>query len=59
MLLGDSKWECITNTRDTVLMFRNLGFAVHPTKSVFYPSTEMRYLGVIIDSEAMTVTQTG
>ena len=58
LLLGDSKWECMTNTRDTLLMFRNLGFVVHPTKSVFEPSTKIQYLGVIIDFVATTVTLT-
>ena len=39
-------------------MLRNLGIVVHPTKSVFEPSIQIQYLGVIIDSEAMTITLT-
>ena len=36
----------------------NLGFVVHPEKSVFAPSQEVEYLGFIINSVTMTVRLT-
>lgn len=58
LLAGDSKWECVDNLRNTILVFQELGFVIHPTKSVFEPTRRIQYLGVVIDSESMTVTLT-
>lgn len=58
LLIGNTQWECIENIRDTLLMFDSLGFVIHPVKSVLTPKKQIQYLGVIIDSEQMTVRLT-
>ena len=44
-------WRCVR-------LLGNLGFVVHPEKSVFVSSQEIEYLGFIINSATMTVTLT-
>ena len=44
-------WKCVK-------LLGNLGFVVHPEKSVFVPSQEIEYLGFIINSVTMTVSLT-
>ena len=56
LLIGMTKAQCQENVRDTLNTLRKLGFIVHPSKSVFQPTTKIQYLGVIIDSTSMTVT---
>ena len=58
LLVASTKTDCMKNVEDTAALFRKLGFIVHPTKSVFEPTTRIQYLGVIIDSETMKVTLT-
>lgn len=58
LLLGNSAQECAANVLDTVSMFQKLGFVVHPKKSEFQPSKQLQYLGVIINSECMSVRLT-
>ena len=58
LLVATSKEDCMENIESTTALFRKLGFIVHPTKSVFEPTTRIQYLGVIIDSETMKVTLT-
>ena len=50
--------SCAQNVRDTVKLLQSLGFIVHPEKSVFEPTRRIQYLGVIIDSQSMTVMLT-
>ena len=49
---------CFNNVWKCVRLLGNLGFVVHPEKSVFVPSQEIKYLGVIINSVTMAVTLT-
>ena len=58
LLIGMTKRQCQENVMDTLETLCKLGFIVHPKKSVFQPTTKIQYLGVIIDSVAMTVTLT-
>lgn len=58
LLLGSTETECMTNVRDTLILLQELGFVVHPEKSVLIPSQQIQYLGVIIDSSSMKVTLT-
>jgi hypothetical protein len=58
LLIGDSRQKCMQNVLDTLDLLQRLGFVVHPTKSVLMPTKEMQYLGVIINSDNMTVTLT-
>ena len=57
-LQGDTSKECYKNVVDTVTLFTQLGFHVHPEKSVFIPSQKLTFLGFVLDSIAMTVTPT-
>ena len=48
----------MSNIRNTLLLFRRMGFVIHPIKSILKPSKQIQYLGVIIDSESMPVSLT-
>ena len=41
---------CFKNVWKCVRLLGNLGFVVHPEKSVFVPSQEIKYFGFIIQS---------
>ena len=57
-LLAETEMSCAKNVRDTVKLLQSLGFIVHPEKSVFEPIRRIEYLGVVIDSQSMTVMLT-
>ena len=44
------------NIMEMVELLQSLGFIIHPNISVFLPTKRIQYLGVILDSESMTVT---
>ncbi len=54
-LLNDSYYGCMETINATVNLFDNLGFAIHPEKSVFSPTQKLVFLGFIIDSVQMKV----
>ena len=54
-LQGQTYDQCIANVIDTTLMLEELGFLVHPTKSVLIPTQEIIVLGFVINSVTMTV----
>jgi len=56
LLMGDSEKECVQNVKSLLALFKSLGFAVHPTKSVLIPSHKIIYLGS--DSQSMTAVPT-
>ena len=58
LLLGKSVVECKQNIQDTVKMYENTGFVVHPEKSVLMPKQKIKYLGFLLDSKTMTVKLT-
>ncbi|KAK7109102.1 hypothetical protein V1264_013207 [Littorina saxatilis] len=58
LLVADTESECIENVLATVQLLRSLGFVVHHEKSVLEPTQKIQYLGVLIDSIAMTVSLT-
>lgn len=58
LLIGNTKEECQANVLATANLMSRLGFVIHPFKSVFQPSKQIQYLGVIINSESMTVKLT-
>ena len=58
LLLAETRVSCLRNVMETVERLRSLGFIIHPDKSVFLPTKRIQYLGVILDSESMTVTLT-
>ena len=58
LLTGDSEQKHMQNVLDTLDLLQRLGFVVHPTKSVPRPTKQIQYLGVIINSDDMTITLT-
>ena len=50
--IGDSYLQavefahCVHNITDTITLFNNLGFFIHPEKSVFYPTQRLCLFGV-------------
>ena len=43
------------NTENTIELLQNLGFTIHPTKSVVTPTQRITFLGFVIDSIQMTL----
>ena len=56
LIQGDDKKECALATSDTGKMFDDLGFTVHPEKSVFDPTQEIEFLGFVLNSVRMEVS---
>ena len=57
-LQGETPEDCFQNVVDTVNMLQNLGFIVHPEKSVLRPSQQIVFLGFVLDSVNMTIRLT-
>jgi len=57
-LISMSFLECQHNVFDTVKLLDQLGFTIHPDKSVLTPGHVLVYLGFVLDSLHMTVTLT-
>jgi hypothetical protein len=55
LLVGYSYSACYKNIEDTVSLFTQLGFTIHPDKPVLVPKQIIEFLGFVIDSRAMTV----
>ena len=55
---GDTYTECLTTVLETLKLFVDLGFCAHPEKSCLIPSQEIIFLGVVLNSIAMTVRLT-
>lgn len=58
LLISDNYSECLHNINDTVSVFDQLGFTVHPEKSVLQPSQSITFVGFLIDSHSMTICLT-
>ena len=56
LLVAESKSECIDNVSDTVQLMTDVGFIIHPQKSVLQPTQNIIFLGNYINSKDMTVT---
>ena len=54
--MGESKAECRQNVMSTVNFSNNVGFIVHPTKSIFEPTQILEYLGFILNSILMRIS---
>ena len=54
-LQGASFESCVQAVVDTIILFNNLGFVIHPDKSQFIPKQQITFLGFVIDSVAMIV----
>ena len=58
LLLGETFEICLNNIRATVKLLQELGFTIHPEKSVLVPTQQIIFLGFVIDSVKMTITLT-
>ena len=50
--------ECYSSLEEAVLLFLQLGFHVHPERSVLIPSQSLNFLGFNLNSVSMTVALT-
>ena len=48
--------DCVRSVKTLATLLDNLGFVIHPVKSVLRPTKQLKFLGFCIDSESMTVT---
>ncbi|KAK3100452.1 hypothetical protein FSP39_020111 [Pinctada imbricata] len=55
LLVGDTFEDCEANIRNTMSMLDNLGFTVHPGKSMLTPTQNIPFLGFNLNSLNMTV----
>ena len=58
LLKSDTFSECQDNILDTVKLVDDLGFTIHPEKSVLFPTQEIVFVGFLINSVTMTVRLT-
>ena len=56
LLLAKSETEAKQAVLQTAQLLSSLGFVVHPSKSVVVPCREIQFLGLVINSEKMTIT---
>ena len=57
-LQGENFNDCLSNVIRTTKLLLALGFIVHPEKSSFIPSQEIKMLGFILNSKTMTAKPT-
>ena len=57
-LQADTYELCVQNVIDTLSLFHQLGFVIHPDKSVLIPTQRLTFLGFVLDSQSMTVALT-
>jgi len=57
LLIGKTNEFCVSNIADT-LTLTELGFTIHPKKSVLVPTQEITFLGFVINSVIMKITLT-
>ena len=58
LLVGETYEDCQNNVKDTVQLSLDLGFVVHPLKSIFIPTQIIEFLGFWINSRDMTIRLT-
>ena len=58
LVLGETKEECRENVKATINLSLQLGFVVHPRKSVLEPTQEVVFLGFILNSRDMIISLT-
>ena len=59
LLTTQSEPECQRAVNDTTELLSELGFLIHPKKSILRGTCEITFLGFVINSVKMTVTPTG
>ena len=55
-LQGDTHQSCLAKILDTITLLRELGFVIHPDKSVLTSSQTIVFLGFVISSKHMTLS---
>ena len=55
VVVADSEEECRASAEALAKQLDQLGFYIHPDKSVLVPTKELTFLGVKLNSEAMSV----
>ncbi|XP_068690529.1 uncharacterized protein [Montipora foliosa] len=58
-LQADTYELCVQNVIDTLSLFHQVVFVIHPDKSVLIPTQRLTFLGFVLDSQSMTVALTG
>ena len=58
LLFGENREECRINVMETARLAIELGFVLHPEKSIFEPTQIIEFLGFILNSVDMTVKLT-
>ena len=48
----------LRNIESTIELLQNLGFTIHPTKSILTPTQRVTFLGFVIDSVQMSLETT-
>ena len=54
-LQGNIYKACLHNIENTIELLQNLGFTIHPTKSILTPTQRITFLGFVTDSVQMTL----
>ena len=54
-LQGDSPDDCERNIHNTAKLLWDLGFSIHPDKSVLLPTQKLEFLGFVLDSKAFII----
>ena len=57
-LQGDTYQSCLPNILGTIKLLRELGFVIHPDKSVLTPSQTIVFFGFVISSKHTTLSLT-
>lgn len=57
-LTGKTYKDCVKNVIDTMILFDDLGFTIHPEKSIIKPTQTLVALGFLLNSVTMTVRLT-
>ena len=58
LLAAETYVECVNNITATKDLLEDLGFHIHPDKSIFVPTQKITFLGFDIDTVAMTISLT-
>ena len=57
-IMGETQQQCENTIRELQKLLVGLGFKIHEQKSIVKPTTELVFLGYVIDTRKMTVTPT-
>ena len=58
LIISNTREQSVKAVMETATTLSDLGFVIHPDKSLFSPTQEIKFLGFIIDSKLMQVRLT-